>query len=94
MPLYEYELLVNYRNLAQNKEQFCVIEDPIEGRSYVVGRDQFADDCKSVIQNLEQRINEDQREFLNQDMELSRLELKQQLFENSIWYKLYKFFNR
>lgn len=94
LPLHEYERLKNYGELVQNREQFCVIEDTIEGRSYVVGRDQFADDCKAIIHNMEERLSEDQREFLNQDMELHRLGLKQQLFEQSIWYKLYKFFNR
>lgn len=94
LPFYEYERLKNYGELVSNKDQFCVIEDPIEGRSYVVGRDRFSDDCKAVIQNLEQQLTQERNDAYERDMDIYRLELKQQPFKNSIWYKLYKFFNR
>ena len=94
LPLYEYERLKNYGELVQNREQFCVIEDPIKGQSYVVGRDQFADDYKAMIENLKQQLTQERNEGCSIYMELHRLQIRQQLFEQSIWYKLYKFCNR
>lgn len=94
MPLYEYELLVNYRNLAQNKEQFCVVEHPLEYKVYTITRDKFIEEIRESMTVLNDQIMQEQSLACELEIELHKLTLQRDRFENSIWYKLYKFFNR
>lgn len=94
MPLYEYELLVNYRNLAQNKEQFCVVEHPLEYKVYTITRDKFIDEIRESMTALNDQIMRERAEACDLEIDLHSLKLQRDRFEKSIWYKLYKFFNR
>lgn len=94
MRLHEYELLVNYRDLAQNKEQFCVVEHPLEYKVYTITRDKFIDEIRASMTALNDQIMHERSESCELEIDLHSVKLQRERFEKSIWYKLHKFFNR